>query len=270
MRILYLGDVVGKAGRKALQKHLPDIRKKLKIDFTIVCGENAAHGFGITSGIANDLYKLGVGCITLGNHSFDNKEILDSIDKDMRLVRPMNYPEGTPGRGSGYYVTGANKRVFVAQVMGRVFMDPLDDPFKAIRQSLEHVRLGKDADAIIVDMHGEATSEKMALGHYLDGKVSLVVGTHSHIPTADAQILPNGTAYQTDAGMCGDYDSVIGMQKEEPIRRFTTKMNGGRFQPADGEGTVCGVFVETDDTTGLAKRLSPVRIGGRLIEQLPG
>ena len=270
MKVLYCGDVVGRSGRDALAKHLPGLRRDLALDFIIVNGENAAGGFGITAKICEELYALGVDCVVTGNHAWDQREIIPYIDGDARLLRPLNYPKGTPGRGVGTYATAGRKKAVVMQVMGRVFMDPLDDPFAAVQAELAKVRLGPGGvDFILVDVHAEATSEKMAMGHFCDGRVSLVCGTHSHVPTADAQILPGGTAYQTDAGMCGDYDSVIGMQKAEPLQRFTRKMPGGRFEPAGGEGTLCAVYVETDDSTGLATRVEPVRLGGRLKVAVP-
>jgi metallophosphoesterase (TIGR00282 family) len=269
MRLLYLGDVVGRSGRDAVVAALPGLRERLKLDFVVVNGENSAHGFGITAKICEEFYAAGVDVLTTGNHAWDQREIIGTIDGDPRLLRPLNFPRGTPGRGAGVYPAPRGKKVMVLQVMGRLFMDPLDDPFAAIEAEFSRQRLGATVDAVIVDVHGEATSEKMAIGHTCDGRASLVVGSHSHIPTADAQILNGGTAYQTDAGMCGDYDSVIGMKKEAAISRFVRKMPGDRLSPADGEATVCGVFVETNDRTGLAQRVSPLRLGGRLQEIIP-
>ena len=188
----------------------------------------------------------------------------DCQHNEPRLLRPLNYPADTPGRGASLHEIGDGRRVLVVNVMLRLFMDALDDPFAAVEREIADMPLGYGADFILVDMHGEASSEKMAMGHLLDGRVSLVVGTHTHVPTADHAVLAHGTAYQTDAGMCGDYDSVIGMKKENSVRKFLTKMPSGRFEPAEGPATVCGVFVETDDKTGLAKRIESVRIGGRL------
>lgn len=269
MKLLYCGDVVGRSGRDIVIEKLPDLRKQLGLDFVVVNGENSASGFGITEKICNSLYEAGTDCIVLGNHSFDQKDIMTYIGNDTKLIRPANYPEGTPGRGASAFRTRNGKTILVIQIMGRVFMDPLDDPFAAVEKLLKTGRLGDKYDAILVDIHGEATSEKMAMGHFCDGRVSLVVGSHSHVPTADAQILPSGTAYQTDAGMCGDFNSVIGMDKEEPLRRFTRKISSSRFSPALGPGTLCGVYVETDDATGLAKKVSPVRLGARLAEIIP-
>jgi 2',3'-cyclic-nucleotide 2'-phosphodiesterase len=265
MKLLFLGDIVGRSGRDAVEKFLPDLIKDQGLDFVIINGENAAAGFGITQKICKQFFDMGVDVITGGNHSWDQKEALAFISSEKRLLRPMNFPKGTPGLGANVYQTTAGKKVLVMNVMGRVFMDALDDPFAAVEAELARYNLGASVDVIVVDFHGEATSEKMGMGHFADGRVSLVVGTHSHVPTADAQILPKGTAYQTDAGMCGDYNSVIGMQKEEPLRRFTRKISGGRFTPADGIGTMCGLIVETDNKSGLARHIEPVRLGGRLI-----
>ncbi len=269
MRLMYLGDVVGRSGRDAVIAALPGLRQSLKLDFVVVNGENSAHGFGITGKICEEFYAAGVDVLTTGNHAWDQREIIGYIDGDPRLLRPLNYPRGTPGRGAGVFVGPRGKKVLVIQVMGRLFMDPLDDPFAAIETEFTRHRMGATVDAVIVDIHAEATSEKMAIGHTCDGRASLVVGSHSHVPTADAQILTGGTAYQTDAGMCGDYDSVIGMKKENAIGRFVRKMPGERLTPADGDATICGVFVETDDKTGLAKRICPVRLGGRLQAIMP-
>ena len=268
MRLLFCGDLVGRSGREVVLQHLPELRRRLRLDFVVVNGENAARGFGITRKICDDLFEAGADVITGGNHSWDQREALAFIDSEPRLLRPLNFPPGTPGRGLGLFNAGGRK-VLVINAMGRLFMDPLDDPFRAIEEALARYRLGGSVDAIIVDFHAEATSEKMALGHALDGRVSLVVGTHTHVPTADAQILPGGTAYQTDAGMCGDYNSVIGMDKQVPIERFTRKLPTERLAVAQGPATLCGVFLETDDRTGLALRVEPIRLGGRLQEQLP-
>ena len=269
MRLLFFGDVVGRSGRDGLVQHLPAIRDRLAPDFIVVNGENAAGGFGITAQIARDFYALGVDVISTGNHAFDQKETLSYIGTDPRLLRPRNYPATAPGRGAGVFEARNGKKVLVVNVMGRIFMDPLDDPFAAVETELAKAPLGGAVAAAIIDVHAEATSEKMAMGHFCDGRASLVVGTHSHIPTADAQVLPGGTAYQTDAGMCGDYDSVIGMQKAEPLNRFIRRIPGGRFEAATGEATVCGLMVDTDDATGRAIRIEPLRVGGRLKPQWP-
>ncbi len=267
MRLLFLGDIVGRSGRHVVLAHLRELRRRLRVDAVIANGENAAGGFGINASIAEDLRNHCVDVITLGNHAFDQREVVSMLDEDERVIRPINYPEGTPGRGATMVEVGSY-RLLVINVMGRLFMDPLDDPFKAVDEALSSVTLGREVDAIVVDVHAEATSEKMALGHWLDGRVSLVVGSHTHVPTADAQILPGGTGYQSDAGMCGDYDSVIGMEKTEPINRFVTKRSQSRFQPAAGPGTLCGVLVELD-ASGLATHIAPVRVGGRLLATEP-
>lgn len=268
MRILFIGDIIGRPGREVVGAELPRLKDKLGIEFVIGNAENAAGGFGLTRNIANELFAVGLDAITTGNHWADQKEILSFIGDEDRILRPGNYPKGTPGRGAGLFESRSGRRVLVINVMGRTFMDPLDDPFAAVGAELSACPLGEGADAVVVDMHAEATSEKMAMGHFSDGRVSLVVGTHSHVPTADAQILPGGTAYQTDAGGCCDYDSVIGMEKFEPLQRFTRKLSSARFSPATGPATLCGVFVETA-ANGFASRIEPVRIGGRLKQSVP-
>jgi metallophosphoesterase (TIGR00282 family) len=269
LRILLIGDVIGRPGRDVISAELKGLRERLSLDFVILNGENAAGGFGLTRAVANDLFALGVDVLTTGNHWLDQREILTFINEEDRILRPINYPPGTPGRGANLYQTRSGASILVINPMGRVFMDSLDDPFAAVGRELDACPLGEGADAIVVDMHAEATSEKMAMGHFCDGRASLVVGTHSHVPTADAQIFPGGTAYQTDAGATADYDSVIGMDKHEPLQRFTKKISTGRMTPATGPATLCGVFVETDDKTGLARRVSPVRVGGRLMQVVP-
>ena len=271
MRFAFFGDVVGRSGREGLAEHLPGLRRRLGLEFVAVIAENAAAGFGITEATARELFEAGADCLTLGNHAWDQKEALTYIVREPRLIRPLNYPAlaDPPGRGAQLFQTDGGKSVLVMNLLGRIHMDALDDPFAAADRELEACPLGVAADAVIVDMHAEITSEKMAMGHFCDGRASLVVGTHTHVPTADAQILPGGTAYQTDAGACADYDSVIGNDKEEPLRRFTTRISGGRFRPAEGPATVCGVFVETDPKTGLARRVEPIRVGGRLAPCMP-
>ena len=268
MHILFIGDIVGRPGRDVVAAELPRLKGALKLDFVIANAENAAGGFGLTRAIADELFATGIGCLTTGNHWMDQKEILSFIDHEDRILRPRNYPPGTPGKGAGLYETRSGAHVLVTNPMGRVFMDALDCPFAAVEAELEACPLGEGADAIVVDIHAEATSEKMAMGHFCDGRASLVVGTHSHIPTADAQILPGGTAYQTDAGACADYDSVIGMEKFEPVQRFIKKMHGSRFAPATGPATLCAVFAVTN-AKGFATRIEPVRVGGRLKQALP-
>ncbi len=269
MRLLFLGDIVGRTGRVAVIEQLPMLRRRLSSDFVIINAENAAHGFGLTGKIAEQLYEAGADVITTGNHVWDQREILAHIDQDDRLLRPINYPKGTPGRGAVLMEGRGGHRVLVINVMARLFMDPLDDPFAAVDAVVDPLDLGRDVDAIIVDFHGEATSEKMAMGHYCDGRVSLVVGTHTHVPTADAQVLPGGTAYQTDAGMCGDYDSVIGMKKQPAINRFLKKQPAERLTPAESLATISGVVVDVDPASGLATAIHPLRLGGRLTPAWP-
>lgn len=273
MRVLFCGDVVGRSGREAVTGNVPRLRKELDLDFVIANGENAAAGFGITTDLSKELYAAGVDMITTGNHVWDQRHAIAAIAADQQMLRPANYPAGTPGRGAGVYPARGGKRVLVLNLMGRLFMDALDCPFQAAERELRNHRLGAGgsgtADFILVDMHAEATSEKVSMGHFLDGRVSVVVGSHSHVPTADYQILPGGTAYQTDAGMCGDYGGVIGMAKQEAIMRFVRKMPAEKLQVADGPATLCGLFIETDDKTGLAKRVAPVRIGGKLEPAMP-
>lgn len=266
MKVLYCGDVVGRAGRDVVIEQVPKLRKKLDLDFVVVNGENAASGFGITEKICQSFYEVGVDSIVLGNHAFDQKDIMSYMAEDKRLIRPLNYPEGTPGRGAAAFKTRAGKSILILQAMGTIFMDPLDNAFQAVDKLLQTGRLGSKYDFILVDIHAEATSEKMAMGHFCDGRVTAVIGTHQHVPTADAMILPKGTAYQTDAGMCGDYHSVIGMDIEEPVRRFVKKIPSGRFSPAMGTGSLCAVLIESDDKTGLAKSIRPIRVGGHIAQ----
>ena len=271
MRFAFFGDVVGRSGREAVTDHLPGLRRQLDLDFVIINAENASAGFGLSENSARQLFDAGADCLTLGNHSWDQKEALTYIVREPRLIRPLNYPPlaDAPGRGANLFETQSGKRILVMNALGLVHMASMDDPFGAVDKQLEACPLGLGADAIVVDMHAEATSEKMAMGHFCDGRATLVIGTHTHIPTADAQILPGGTAYQTDAGACADYDSVIGMDKEEPLRRFTTRISRDRYKPASGAATLCGVYVESDDRTGLALRIEPIRIGGRLSQVVP-
>lgn len=268
MKILILGDLLGRSGRDAALKAIPELRTQLKLDAVVVNAENASHGFGLAPEMAIALFAAGADAVTLGNHAWDRREIIPYIAQEKRLLRPLNYPPGTPGAGSAVVTLRDGRKLLVAQLMGRLFMDPLDCPFQALETLLTRHRLGNSLDAAIIDFHGEASSEKMAFAHAFDGRVSGVVGTHTHIPTADHQILPNGTAYATDLGMCGDYDSVIGMTKEAAINRFTRKLPGDRLAPAEGPATVCGAFIETNDK-GLALRIEPVRLGGRLKPTLP-
>jgi metallophosphoesterase (TIGR00282 family) len=269
MRILFCGDVVGRSGREAISAQLPDLRDRLGLDFVLVNGENAAHGFGITPKICEQFYEAGADAITTGNHVWDRREIIPYIEQDPRLLRPHNFPAGAPGKGVGVFPGRDGRKVLVVHVQTRLFMDPLDDPFACVAGELDNHPLKRAVDAVVVDIHGEATSEKMAIGHFVDGRASLAAGTHSHVPTADTQILPGGTAFQTDVGMCGDYDSVIGMKKEAAIARFVQKVPTERLSPAEGDATLCAVFVETDDATGLARKVAPIRLGGRLARAWP-
>mgnify|MGYP003707699437 CR=1 FL=1 len=273
MKLAYFGDVVGKPGRAAVMDHLPGLRRDLKLDFVVVNGENAAGGFGLTESIANDFFNAGADCLTLGDHAWDQREALTFIEREPRLLRPANYPKaaGAPGKGAHVFVLSDGHRVGVVQLQGNVFMkQQLENAFQHADRVLDEMPLGMAVDALIVDMHCEATSEKMAMGHHCDGRASLVVGSHTHVPTADAQILPGGTAYQSDIGMCGDYNSVIGMKKEEAVNRFTKKLPKDRLEPAEEPATLCAVFVETDDANGLARRIEPLRVGPRLHQTLPG
>ncbi|EAQ02733.1 Ser/Thr protein phosphatase family protein [Pseudooceanicola batsensis HTCC2597] len=271
MKLLFLGDVVGRSGRTAIVDHLPRLRDAWKLDFVVVNGENATNGAGLSPDHARILLDAGADCLTLGDHAFDQKEMMTFIENEPRIVRPINFAKQAPGRGHRIFDAPGGRKVLVAQVLGQVFMSrPYDDPFSAVDQVLKAHPPGGLVQAAIVDMHCEATSEKMAMGHWCDGRASLVAGTHTHVATADAQILEKGTAHISDAGMCGDYNSVIGMDKAEPLRRFVTGMSKGRFQPANGEATLSGVYVETDDRTGLATRIEMVRHGGRLAQAGPG
>jgi len=269
VRLMFLGDVVGRAGRQAIADHLPRLIERFRTDFVVVNGENAAGGFGITEEIAMDILDAGADCITTGNHVWDQREALVFIAREPRMIRPINFPAGTPGAGATMLTARSGARVFVANVMGRVFMDPLDDPVRSLEAALDYHALGSEVDAAIVDVHAEATSEKQMFGHLLDGRVSLVTGTHTHVPTADHRVLPGGTAFITDAGMCGAFDGVIGMDKEEPLRRFVERTPGQRMTPATGPATICGVAVDTDDRTGLANWIAPIRVGGDLEPAVP-
>jgi len=269
MRILFIGDVVGRAGRAVVLERMPKLIADWKLGLVVVNGENAAGGFGITEAIYNELIDAGADAVTLGNHAWDQREALVFIERAPRLIRPLNYPAGTPGRGAALIESKNGKRALVLNAMGRIFMDALDDPFAAVDRELTACALARDADAVILDMHCEATSEKQAMGYFCDGRVSLVVGTHTHAPTADHRILPGGSAFVSDVGMCGDFNSVIGMNKDEPLNRFLRKIPTAKFEPANGPATFCAIAVETDDATGLAKRVGAVRLGGVLEEARP-
>jgi metallophosphoesterase (TIGR00282 family) len=268
MRLLFIGDIVGRSGRAIISERLPDLIAAWKLDLVVINGENAAGGFGITETIYNEFIDAGADAITLGNHSWDQREALVFIERAPRLIRPVNYPKGTPGRGAALVETKNGKRALVVNAMGRVYMDAMDDPFAGVEREIVACPLGQ-ADAIIVDMHCEATSEKQAMGYFCDGRVSLVVGTHTHVPTSDHRVLAGGTAFISDAGMTGDFDSVIGMVKDEPLSRFLRKLPGSKFEAAGGPATLCGVAVETDDKTGLARQVAAVRLGGLLEEARP-
>ncbi|UWR55821.1 TIGR00282 family metallophosphoesterase [Phaeobacter inhibens] len=270
MRLLFLGDVMGRAGRKAISEHLPQMRKDWRLDFVVVNGENASNGMGLNGEHAKALLDAGADCLTLGDHAFDQKDMLQVIEKEPRIIRPLNFAKNAPGRGFRLFNAPGGRKVLVVQALGQVFMKrAYDDPFGAVEAVLKSHPRGGLAQAVIVDMHCEATSEKMAMGHFCNGRASLVVGTHTHVPTGDAQILSEGTGYLTDAGMCGDYNSVIGMEKAEPMRRFLTGMPKNRFTPAEGPATLSGVFVETDDRTGAAKSIRMIRVGGLLEQAIP-
>jgi metallophosphoesterase (TIGR00282 family) len=269
MNILFLGDVVGRSGRDAIAARLPALRARLAADLVVVNGENASHGYGLAPDMARAFFAAGADVVTLGNHAWDRKEIIPFLEQERRVIRPVNFPPGTPGHGFVVVDVPGGRKALVINVMGRLYMDALDDPFRAVQALLQQHPLGRAVHASVVDVHAEATSEKQAMATSFDGLASLVVGTHTHVPTADHRVLPGGTAYQTDAGMCGDYDSVIGMQKGAASLRFWRKMPGEKLGPAEGEATLCGLFVETDDATGLAARVRPVREGGRLEPTAP-
>ncbi len=270
MKILFLGDVMGRAGRTAVATHLPRLREEWRLDFVVVNGENATSGMGLSGDHAKGLLEAGADVITLGDHAFDQKDMLTFVEKEQRIIRPINFSKAAPGAGARVFQAKGGRKVLVAQVLGQVFMKrPFDDPFSALDATLRQYPMGGQVQASLIDFHCEATSEKMAAGHFCDGRASIVVGTHTHVPTADAMILPAGTAYLTDAGMCGDYNSVIGMEKAEPMRRFVTGMPKTRFTPALEEATLSGFYIETDDRTGKATRVAPVRHGGRLMQAGP-
>lgn len=270
MRILFLGDVMGRAGRQAVTDHLASLRAEWRLDVVVINGENATSGAGLTPDHAKILLGAGADAITLGDHAFDQKDMMQFIEGEPRILRPLNYSKAAPGRGARVLDVPGGRRLLVAQVLGQVFMKrPFDDPFSHLDAVLKAHPMGGMVNASLIDIHCEATSEKMGVGHYCDGRASVVVGTHTHVPTGDAMILPGGTAYLSDAGMCGDYHSVIGMEKDEPMRRFVTGMPKGRFVPASGEATLCGLYVETDDRSGKATRIEMVRQGGRLVQAGP-
>jgi metallophosphoesterase (TIGR00282 family) len=269
MRLLFLGDVVGRAGRDAITERLPGLIADYKFDFVVINGENASHGRGLTEPHYNELRAAGADVVTLGDHAWDQRDTQSFIAREPALLRPINFAPGTPGRGANLIEGRNGHRVLVVNAQGRVFMDPVDDPFRAVEAAIAAAPLGEQADAVIVDFHTEATSEIQAMGFFVDGRASLVVGTHTHIPTSDYRILKGGNALMADAGMCGDFDSIIGVEVDEPLNRFLTGIPNGRFTPAEGEATICGVAIETDAKTGLTIAISPVRIGGTLAQALP-
>ncbi len=268
MRLLFIGDVIGRSGRTAVLQQAPILRARWKLDFIIANGENAAGGFGLTESIFEEFLAAGVDAVTLGNHAFDQREVLVFIERQPRLVRPANYPPGTPGRGAAIVENAKGARLLIVNLLGRIFMEALDDPFAALDRELSAHPLGAGCHAVVVDIHAEATSEKWAIGHFADGRASLVAGTHTHVPSADHRILAGGTGFVTDVGMTGDYDSVIGMEKDEPLRRFTRRIPSGRFEPAMGPATLCAVAAEFGPD-GRTKAIAPVRIGGLLTAALP-
>ncbi len=270
MRILFIGDIMGRSGREALETYLPQLKDKLSPDVTIVNGENAAHGRGITEKFCKQFYDWGVDCITTGNHVWDQREILSYIKHDPRLLRPLNFPKlTTPGNGLCLLDVSSGHKILVVNLMARLFMNAMDNPFEIMEEVLQDYKLGHNCDAIFVDFHGETTSEKMSFGHNFASRVSAVIGTHTHIPTADSHIMAGGTAYMSDVGMCGDYDSVIGMKKQTAVERFTKMLPGDHFVPANEYKMLCGVLIITDDKTGLADHIAPVRIGDILTETIP-
>ncbi|MEL6168032.1 MAG: TIGR00282 family metallophosphoesterase [Pseudomonadota bacterium] len=270
MRLLFLGDVMGRSGRTAVCERLGALKADWRIDFTVINGENATSGHGLSADHARALLAAGADAITLGDHAFDQKDMLRFIEDEPRIIRPLNFAKDAPGRGARVFDAPGGRKVLVAQVLGQVFMKrPFADPFSGVDAVLKTHKPGGLVQASLIDIHCEATSEKMAMGHFCDGRASAVIGTHTHVPTADAALLPGGTAYQTDAGMCGDYLSVIGMDRAEPMRRFVTGMSRERFTPAAGEATLAGALIETDDRTGLARAIHPIRVGGRLQQAGP-
>jgi len=265
MNILILGDIMGPSGREAIIKKLPHLIKKKKLDFVIVNGENAADpGVGITKKNTEEFFEAGTDVITTGNHIWDQKETMEFITSEKRLLRPENLIKGSPGVGTGIFNSKNNKKVAVINLMGNIFMKKCEDVFEAAKKFIQTIKLKRDADFIIVDLHGEITSEKMAMGYFFDGKVTIVVGTHTHVPTSDHRILEKGTAYQTDLGMCGDYNSVIGMNRDNSLKKFFRDPSVRKHYPALGEATISGLMVKADDETGLAKKVEPIIVGGAL------
>ena len=265
MNILILGDIIGPSGRKVIIKELPDLIKKKKLDFVIVNGENAADtGVGITKKNTEEIFKAGADVITSGNHIWDQKETMEFIDSEKRLLRPENLIKGSPGSGIGIFKSKNNKKIVALNLMGNIYMKKCEDVFETAKKFIQTVKLKKDADFIIVDFHGEITSEKMAMGYLFDGKVTMFVGTHTHVPTSDHRIMEKGTAYQTDVGMCGDYNSVIGMNRDNSLKKFFKDPAAKKHYPALGEGTISGLMVVADNKTGLANKVEPIVLGKNL------
>lgn len=264
LKILFCGDIVGSSGMECIKTHLPTIQEKYQIDFTIVNGENANNGFGITPTLANELFSHNIDCITLGNHSFDHKAIIEYMEENKNILHPCNYTQSYPNPWGVFNVK--DYKILVINLLGKLFMNsktPFDNPFDSMNKLLNVYKLKHNVDMIFVDFHAETTSEKNAMGHFLDGKISALIGTHSHIPTSDYSILNNGTAYQSDVGMCGDYNSVIGMTKESSLSIFlnTPKI---KLTPASNGGTLCATYIEIDTHSGLSKNISHIQIGGKL------
>ncbi len=268
MKILFCGDIVGRTGRKAIEKYVPKLKSELNLDLVITNVDNASGGFGINQNTCDELIKIGVDVMTGGDHIWDQKDTIGFINNQSNLLRPLNFPKHTPGKGTVIFTTKNGKRILIIHLLGQVFIkNNLNCPFEMVEELLKNYQIGKNIDAIIVDMHAEATSEKMAMGKFLDGKVSAVVGSHTHIPTNDFHIMKQGTAYQTDTGMCGDYNSIIGMQEGVPLKSFLTKRRVGKMEPATGEATFCATLIETDDKTGLAKKIEAIKLDGTLMNQ---
>ena len=260
MRIVYLGDIVAKSGREAVKSSILQLKKIYKYDVLIANVDNAAHGFGCTPKVCNQLFDAGVSALVTGDHVWNQKDIYPYLNECKRIIRPLNYSDNLAGVGARVIPVDSGKKILVAEVVGRVFMETVDCPLQALEKLLKDYQLGKNIDAIFVDIHAEATAEKQSFAYYFDGKVSAVIGSHTHVPTSDERILPNGTAYQTDAGMCGDYNSVIGFDIKAPIERLKDKFSPHRLEPATAKATVCGTFIETDDKTGLAVCIEAIKI----------
>jgi hypothetical protein len=268
MKILFCGDIVGRSGRKSIEKYVPKLKEELNLDLVITNVDNASGGFGINKNACDSLAEFGVDVMTGGDHVWDQKDTISFISSYKNLLRPLNFPKHTPGNGAVVFTSKNHQKILVIHLLGQVFIkNNLNCPFETVEDLLKNYQLGRDVSAIIVDMHAEATSEKMAMGKFLDGKVSAVVGSHTHIPTNDFHIMKSGTAYQTDTGMCGDYNSVIGMQEGVPIKSFLTKRRVGKMEPSTGEATFCATLVEINDKTGLAKKIEAIKIGGELMNQ---